>query len=203
MTLDDTDRKILASLYIAQLTKNQTELVFEKMHVDDVSNVDNLKKNGLVQDDGKTITRLGAESIKVVLAGGVFDIIHPGHIHTLYEAKKLGDVLVVVIATDKTAIKMKKRRPLHSQDQRKLLVDALEVVDAAVVGNEDDIFKTVDLIRPQIIALGYDQIHQEKAIIDGCKKINLGVTVARLQSPIPHVSSSAIAKEYGDQIHGT
>ena len=43
--------------------------------------------------------------LKVVLAGGVFDIIHPGHIHTLNAAKALGDVLVVVIATDKTAVR--------------------------------------------------------------------------------------------------
>ena len=53
-------------------------------------------------------------SKKIVLAGGVFDIIHPGHIHTLTAAKALGDVLVVAIATDKTAQKMKKIRPLHN-----------------------------------------------------------------------------------------
>ena len=52
---------------------------------------------------------------KIVLAGGVFDIIHPGHIHTLNAAKALGDMLVVVIATDKTAKKIKKRPPLHNQ----------------------------------------------------------------------------------------
>ena len=54
-------------------------------------------------------------SLRVVLAGGVFDIIHPGHIHTLKAAKALGDILVVAIATDKTAQKMKKRIPLHNQ----------------------------------------------------------------------------------------
>ena len=55
------------------------------------------------------------EKKKIVLAGGVFDIIHPGHIHTLNAAKALGDELVVAIATDKTAQKMKKRPPLHNQ----------------------------------------------------------------------------------------
>ncbi|SVE62492.1 uncharacterized protein METZ01_LOCUS515346, partial [marine metagenome] len=53
------------------------------------------------------------EKKKIVLAGGVFDIIHPGHIHTLNAAKALGGILVVAIATDKTAKKMKKRSPLH------------------------------------------------------------------------------------------
>jgi glycerol-3-phosphate cytidylyltransferase/FAD synthetase len=107
-----------------------------------------------------------------------------------------------VIATDKTAEKMKKRLPLHNQNQRKLLVDSLSMVNLSVVGHEGDIFKTVDLIRPEIIALGYDQIHQEKFITEGCKKINLDVTVARLQSPIPEVSSSVIEKKYGEDIHG-
>ena len=78
------------------------------------------------------------------MAGGVFDIIHPGHIHTLNSAKELGDVLVVVVATDNTAVKMKKRQPLHSQDQRKELVNSLSMVDFVLIGQEDDIFKTVN-----------------------------------------------------------
>ena len=141
-------------------------------------------------------------SLKIVLAGGVFDIIHPGHIHTLNEAKKLGDFLVIVIATDKTVMKMKKREPLHDAQARQELVSSLSMVDLCIIGNEEDIFKTVDLIKPQIIALGYDQIHQEKFITEGCKKINLDVTVARLQSPVPDISSSEIEKEYGQHIHG-
>ena len=140
-------------------------------------------------------------SLKIVLAGGVFDIIHPGHIHTLNEAKKLGDFLVIVIATDKTVMKMKNRKPLHNALARQELVSSLSMVDLCIIGNEEDIFKTVDLIRPQIIALGYDQIHQEKFITDGCRKINLDVSVARLESPRPETSSSSIQKEYGEEIH--
>ena len=139
---------------------------------------------------------------KIVLAGGVFDIIHPGHINTLNAAKKLGDTLVVVVATDKTALKMKKRKPLHSAELRQELVSSLSMVDLCIIGDEDDIFKTVDLVKPQIIALGYDQTHQEKFITEGCKKIKLNARVARLQSPIPESSSSKIEKEYGESIHG-
>ena len=97
---------------------------------------------------------------------------------------------------------MKKRIPLHNQKLRRELVDSLLMVDLCVVGSEEDIFKTVDLVRPEVIALGYDQVHQEKFIIDGCRKINLDVKVARLQSPIPEFSSSKIEKEYGESIHG-
>ena len=150
----------------------------------------------------KTLEDVQKSSSKIVLAGGVFDIIHPGHIHTLSAAKKLGDTLVVVVATDKTAIKMKKRNPLHSAQLRKELVSSLTMVDLCIVGDEEDIFKTVDLVKPQIIALGYDQTHQEKFIIEGCKKINLDVIVARLESPRPETSSSIIQKEYGEDIHG-
>jgi len=149
----------------------------------------------------KTLKEIQDSDSKIVLAGGVFDIIHPGHIHTLNDAKKLGDVLVVVVATDKTAIKMKKRKPLHSAKLRQELVSSLTMVDLCIIGDEEDIFKTVDLVKPQIIVLGYDQTHQEKFIIDGCKKINLDVRVARLESPRPETSSSVIQKEYGADIH--
>jgi len=139
---------------------------------------------------------------KTVLAGGVFDIIHPGHIHTLNAAKALGDVLVVAIATDKTAQKMKKRQPLHNQELRRELVSCLSMVDKAIVGHEDDIFETVRAIKPDIIVLGYDQVHQKQFISDGCKRINLDVEIVRLQSPVPELSSSKIEKKYGKDIHG-
>jgi glycerol-3-phosphate cytidylyltransferase-like family protein len=110
--------------------------------------------------------------------------------------------LVVVVATGNTAVKMKKRRPLHAENQRQELIASLSMVDLCLVGHEGDIFKTVDLVKPDIIALGYDQAHQEKFITDGCKNLNLNVRVARLQSPIPEFSSSKIEKEYGEALHG-
>jgi glycerol-3-phosphate cytidylyltransferase/FAD synthetase len=96
---------------------------------------------------------------------------------------------------------MKKRKPLHSAQLRQELVSSLSIVDLCIIGDEENIFKTVDLVKPQIIALGYDQTHQEKFITDGCKKINLDVKVARLESPRPETSSSLIQKEYGENIH--
>lgn len=199
------EKLILSSIYLASISdKTTVQIIKERGGITDdliEIKIDECIANQLVKEDRKTLTELGRTSLKVVLAGGVFDIIHPGHIHTLNAAKNLGDILIVVIATDKTAEKMKKRLPLHNQDQRKMLVDALSVVDLSVVGHEGDIFKTVDFIRPQIIALGYDQVHQEKSITEGCKKLNLDITVARLQSPIPEVSSSFIEKKYGENIH--
>ena len=193
-------------MYVCQINgKSAFEIIEKKSLLSaDVINskIDKLIKNQLVNEDRTTLTEIGRNSLHVVLAGGVFDIIHPGHIYTLNAAKALGDVLVVVVATDITSEKMKKRKPLHTQEQRQELVNSLSMVDLCLVGQEDDIFKTVDRVRPQIIALGYDQIHQEKFITDGCKKIELDAKVARLQSPIPESSSSKIQKEYGQDIHG-
>ena len=203
--MDTIDRSILAGFYVSSLIgEDPTTHLERKSGLPEnffLQRLENLVSNGLIESNKTSLSEMGRSSIRVVLAGGVFDIIHPGHIHTLNSAKALGDVLVVVIATDNTAQKMKKRKPLHNQDQRQILVDSLSVVDVSLVGHEGDIFKTVDIIKPQIIALGYDQAHQEKFITEGCKKINLDVTVARLQSPIPEVSSSIIEKKYGENIH--
>jgi len=92
---------------------------------------------------------------KIVLTGGVFDIIHLGHIYTLTEAKKYGDILVVVIANDKF-ISKKGRTPIHQQKYRAKLVEMLKPVDKVVLGG-DDPKKLVDEIKPDVIVYGYDQ----------------------------------------------
>jgi len=204
--LESSEKAILSAMYVCQINGKFPIDIIKKesmLSEDEInSKIDVLIKNQLINEDRITLTEIGRDSLHVVLAGGVFDIIHPGHIYTLNEAKALGDVLVVVVATDNTSVKMKKRNPLHTQEQRQELVNSLSMVDLCLIGQEDDIFKTVNRVRPQIIALGYDQIHQEKFITDGCKKIKLEAKVARLQSPIPESSSSKIEKEYGKAIHG-
>ena len=204
--MEQIEKNILTVMYTCQIQGiSPFESIREKTGITagqiDVI-IDNLIKNQLINNDRITLTEIGRNSLRVVLAGGVFDIIHPGHIYTLKAAKALGDILAVVVATDNTAVKMKKRRPLHSQEQRQELVNSLSMVDVCLVGQEDDMFKTVNRVRPQIIALGYDQVHQEKFIREGCERIKLEASVARLESPIPDSSSSKIQKEYGESIHG-
>lgn len=203
--MDALDKEIISMCYVSSLSgEDPVEMIRKKLSVsmDYISSrLDSLVKNGLIEKD-RTLTEIGRGAIRVVLAGGVFDIIHPGHIHTLRGAKALGNVLVVVVATDATAQKMKKRVPLHNMELRRDLVGSLSMVDYAVVGREGDIFKTVERIKPNIVALGYDQIHQEKFIIDGCKKIGVEVSIARLQSPIPDIKSSKIESDYGKSIYG-
>ncbi|MEO2199634.1 MAG: adenylyltransferase/cytidyltransferase family protein, partial [Nitrosopumilus sp.] len=175
------ENKILSTLYLSEITgENPIEKILQNNMISEKQiseKMEKLTQDNLVNQDEMTLTEIGRESLRVVLAGGVFDIIHPGHISTLNAAKALGDVLVVVVATDNTAVKMKKRRPIHSQEQRQELVNSLSVVDLCLIGQENDIFKTVNLVKPQIIALGYDQVHQEQFITEGCKKIKLDAKV--------------------------
>ncbi len=95
-----------------------------------------------------------------VMASGVFDLIHLGHVHYLEEAKKLGDELLVVVATDATVRRMK-HEPITPGRMRVELVKALKPVDIAVLGHEDDIYKTVEEQKPDVIALGFDQKFDE------------------------------------------
>lgn len=204
--MDAFDKEIITAFFVASLSGDTaTEIIRKKLALNPEyiqERIEHLVKNGFIESNKNSLTDLGRNSIRVVLAGGVFDIIHPGHIHTLRAAKALGNVLVVVIATDKTAQKMKNRIPLHNMELRKDLVRSLSMVDYAIVGYEGDIFKSVEIIKPNIIALGYDQVHQEKFIIDGCKKIGIDVSIARLQSPIPDIKSSKIENDYGKSIYG-
>ena len=103
---------------------------------------------------------------KVVLASGVFDLLHLGHVKFLEDAKKAGGddaQLVVIVARDSTVEKTKGRKPIMSEDQRLALVESLKVVDKAVLGYENlDIGEVIGEIKPDVIALGYDQAQMER-----------------------------------------
>ena len=91
-----------------------------------------------------------------VMASGVFDLLHIGHLHYLEEAKKYGDELIVVVACDET-VRRRKHEPIMPAEERRRLVEALKPVDKAVIGYEDDFLRIVEEIKPDVIALGYDQ----------------------------------------------
>src|ERR1041385_1111523 len=98
-----------------------------------------------------------------VMTTGVFDLLHPGHLHMLEEAKKLGDELVVVLARDESA-EREKHRPITPEEHRRRMVEALKPVDKAVLGHRGDYYRIVTELKPDIIALGFDQKFDEKAV---------------------------------------
>jgi FAD synthetase len=109
--------------------------------------------------------------MKTVLASGVFDLLHYGHIRFLEEAKNSGGSdsrLVVIIARDETVRSLKGRGPIIPEDQRRAVVEALRVVDEALLGFEDlDLDRVIQQVKPDIIAVGHDQ----EAIKNQVKKI--------------------------------
>ncbi|MEM2081823.1 MAG: adenylyltransferase/cytidyltransferase family protein [Candidatus Bathyarchaeia archaeon] len=121
---------------------------------------------------------------KIVLASGVFDLLHLGHVRFLEEAKKAGGndaELIVIIARDSTVEKSKGRKPVMPESQRRALVESLKVVDAAVLGFEEfDIADVIRRIKPDVIALGYDQSDMERLVKDYLNKNNLNIEVVRI-----------------------
>jgi FAD synthetase len=98
---------------------------------------------------------------KKVLVGGCFNRIHPGHIYFLKQAKKLGDKLIVVLANDKNN---KKPYALPAKKRKKML-ESLNIADEILIGEAKDRTRIAKKIKPDFIALGYDQ-----KIIPGLEK---------------------------------
>ena len=124
------------------------------------------------------------DKYKIVLASGVFDLLHLGHVKFLEEAKKLGGEnaeLVVVVARDSTVEEAKHRKPVVSEIQRRALVEALKVVDLAVLGLHDlDVGNVIETLKPDIIALGYDQKEMEQRVKRYVQDHGLNVKVVRI-----------------------
>jgi len=116
-----------------------------------------------------------------VLASGVFDLLHYGHIRFLEEAKRLGGPdarLVVIVATDETVRKNKGRDPVIPENQRRALVESLKVVDEAILGYKDmDLESVLDRAKPDIVAVGHDQkeIMEQVLILKDRKGLRLRV----------------------------
>lgn len=114
-----------------------------------------------------------------VMASGVFDIIHTGHLSYLEQAKAMGDELIVVVACDDT-VRKNKHEPITPEKMRVRIVNSLKPVDMAILGKEGDIFDVVKDISPDIIALGFDQTFREKDLRKRLEENGLGhIKVAR------------------------
>jgi FAD synthetase len=119
--------------------------------------------------------------MKRVLAAGVFDLLHYGHIRYLEEAKKLGGPgakLTVIVARDETVRRMKGHDPVIPEDQRRATVEALKVVDEALLGFEDlDLDRVIQQVKPDIIAVGHDQeaIRNQMEKIKKARELNFKI----------------------------
>lgn len=202
---DYRTRRLLAKIYASQFLTDSDSLDYLRTNLEVDSEgllreLERLRDSNLVFIGGSRprLTGKGRKLITVVMTGGGFDIIHPGHVETLESARALGDVLIVSVARNSTFERNKKRKPIHDEKVRKKIVSSMRVVDAAVLGSESDIFETVQLIKPDIIALGYDQAHSEEGIKTEVSKRGLRLKVVRLQSSVPEIKTSKITESVKD-----
>lgn len=125
-----------------------------------------------------------ARKRQVVLASGVFDLLHLGHVKFLEEAKRAGGPnaeLVVIVARDSTVESRKDKRPIMSETQRCALVESLKVVDEAMLGFEGfDMTRVIEKIKPNVIAFGYDQDSMAKSVTKYVETHGLNIEVVRI-----------------------
>jgi len=137
---------------------------------------------------------------KKVLAAGKFDILHLGHVAYLEQARELAGMngeLVVVVARDDTIVRERGAPPVFPQEQRRRLVEALGIVDKAVIGydSEDHSDIVVDL-KPDYIALGYDQYTNIEALEESFRKKDMPTEIIRLKKiNADGLSSSTLIRE--------
>ena len=127
-----------------------------------------------------------------VVAQGTFDLIHPGHIHYLEDAAAMGDELHVIVARRENVTH--KQPPVLPNRQRRDVVAALDAVDEARVGHPSDIFAPIEDIDPDVIALGFDQHHDDDAIEAELADRGIDCTVER---------ASGREKRYDDELLST
>jgi len=134
----------------------------------------------MAKDRGKTVKK----KRNVVLASGTFDLLHLGHVKYLEEAKKKGGKnakLLVIVARDKTVERRKGVTPIMPEEHRRALVESLKVVDQAILGYEDfDIGAVIEELKPDVIAVGYDQSGIEEQVRMAVAKKNLPIKVVKI-----------------------
>jgi FAD synthetase len=130
-----------------------------------------------------------------VLATGTFDILHPGHILFLSKARELGDELYVIVARE--SMVRHKPKPVIPEEQRLKMVGSLKVVDKALLGSENNMFEPVMEIRPDIIALGYDQTFDILKLENELREHKINARVVRISDSktCPLCSTGKIIKK--------
>ena len=123
--------------------------------------------------------RSRAAGRRVVFTNGVFDILHPGHIRYLQQARTLGDLLIVGLNSDASVRRNKgPERPINDESERAEILEALECVDAVVVFDEDTPAEIIKAVQPDVLVKGADWA--EDAIVGRDTVESLGGRVVRV-----------------------
>ena len=121
--------------------------------------------------------RAARPGLRVVLANGCFDLLHPGHVSYLADARSRGDLLVVALNSDASVRELKgSERPLLPLAERAVLVGALRAVDLVTSFPERDLEATLRLLRPQVHAKGSD--YTPEGVPEAAVDRELGIEIA-------------------------
>jgi FAD synthetase len=154
-------------------------------------------KRGWVEEvDGELrLTDAGGQLVVVGMIGGVFDILHIGHLRTLQEAQRRCDLLVVVLARSETVERLKGRTPVNTAEDRQEMISALKPVDAAILGDREDRSVPFLQVRPDIVFLGHDQ-NMPQSVLEVMEK---DVEVVRLTVRVEGHATTKLIKKISEQ----
>lgn len=131
---------------------------------------------------------------------GTFDIVHPGHLYLFKKAKEYGDHLIVCVARDSTVVRVKGQQPFYTEGQRKIFLEHIRDVDRVILGDEHNPYTIIRKIKPQVIALGYDQKIFVDKLVDELTNANIQAQIVRIPAmQEPNVHSQKL-KKYIDQV---
>jgi cytidyltransferase-like protein len=176
-----------------------------QQHIDTLLNLGYLMEHAGGAQKRYSLTDVGRTQIRVVLAGGVYDVLHLGHLAALTEAKTLGDVLVAVVATDTTVEMLKGRKPIFPEQDRRALVEGIKPVDKAILGYEDvgmGYEQVLKDVQPDIVAFGYDQANLAKSVGEIIQRHNMKIQTVRLTKfdHEKYLSSTSVRQKLSEEL---
>jgi len=209
---ETSEKQLVKAAYLLQLRHGPfTEQELSESFANAPAQLQRLLQNGKLEvhsdqrEKRYSLTEKGRAEIKVVLAGGVYDVLHLGHLAALSEAKRFGDVLVAVVATDVTVEMLKGRKPVFPEEDRRVLVEGLKPVDRAILGYEDvgmGYEQVLMDVMPDTVAFGYDQANLEKSVREIIQRRGLKIETVKL-SKYDHekyLSSTSVRQKLSEDL---
>ena len=160
----------------------------------EVGDVEKFIKNLNLSVDKSTSPLNKGRSLNIILVGGCFDILHLGHIVFLEKAKKEGDILVILLESDKNIKKNKgQKRPINNQENRAVFLTKLKMVDYVIklpeMKNDEEYLQIINKIKPKVIAVS----ENDKNLAKKMKQAKaIGAKLLKVTKIIPHQSTSRI-----------
>ncbi len=134
--------------------------------------------------------------MKTVMLFGTFDLLHAGHIAFFKQGRKFGDKLIVVVARDVNVQKTKGQLPLHNEKERLELLKHIDIIDQAVLGDAHDVYKVIKKMKPNVVALGYDQVAFTDKLQAKLTEFKLATKIVRLKPYQAQTKKSSKLKEH-------